>query len=89
MPKFTMIQSVRSLFCEFTLLHTLLCRTMLIVEVFCCTNDSEYTGKTNRMYIFVCLRKSYCSHGLSVMRLDIGTINSFCLDDGVGKILLM
>ena len=56
---------------------------------FCCTMDSEYTGKTNRMCRFVCLRKSYCSHGLSVMRWDMGTINSFCLDDGVRKILLM
>ena len=37
----------------------------------------------------VCLRKSYSSQGLCVMRLDMGTINSFCLDDGVRKLLLM
>ena len=46
---------------------------------------SEYTGKTNRMCRFVCLRKSdssQASQGLSVMGLDMGTINSFCLDDG-------
>ena len=46
---------------------------------------SEYKGKTNRMCRFVCLRKSDSSQGLSVIRLDMGTINSFCLDDGVRK----
>ena len=37
----------------------------------------------------VCLRNSDPSQGLSVMRLDMETINSFCLDGGVRKILLM
>ena len=44
--------------------------------------------QTNRICRFVCLRKSYSSQGLSVMRLDMGTINLFCLDDDVRKMLL-
>ena len=31
---------------------------------------------------FFGLRKSESSQGLSVMRLDMGTINMFCLNDG-------
>ena len=31
--------------------------------------------------------KSDSSQGPSVLRLDIGTINLFCLDDGIRKIL--
>ena len=68
-------------------LHTLLCWTMLIVVVFFWwTMGSEYTGKTNLICRFVCLRKSYSNQGLSVMGLDMGTINSFCLVDGVASV---
>ena len=59
---------------------------MLIDGFFWCTMGSEYTDKTNRMCRFVCLRKSYSSQGLSVMILDMRTINSFCLNDGVASV---
>ena len=71
-----------SLFCEFGLL------TKYCTHCF----DDGFSGvrwaantqqQKNQMCRFVCLRKSDCSQGLSVMRIDMGTINSFCLDDGV------
>ena len=56
----------------------------------CGVSGGRWAGKTrakeNSMCIWVCLRKSYYGQRLSVMRLDMGTINSFCLDDGVRKI---
>ena len=87
-PKCTMNQSMMSLFWEFELLTKLYWTMIIVVFFFLCTMGSEYTEKTNRMCRFVRLRKFDLSQGLSVMRLDMRTINSFCLDHRVRKILL-
>ena len=76
MPKFTMIQSVMSLFCEFKSL-TKYCIHCFVNDANCCGVFLVYDGqqihrrKEKRMCRFVCLRKSYSSQELSVMRLDM------------------
>ena len=73
-----------SLFCEFGLgLLTKNCTHCFVGVVYWCPIGSEYTGITNQMCRFLCFGKSNSSQGLFVMRLDAGTTNSFCLDDGV------
>ena len=57
----------------------------VIVVVFL-VYDGQRIHRQNKSDVLICLRKSDSSQRLSVMRLYMGTINSFCLDDGVRKI---
>ena len=82
-----------SLFCEFGFLTTRCTAHALLNDAYCrgfsgARWEANKQVKNPNVYM-VCLRKSDSSQGLCVMRLDIGTINSLWLDDGVRKILLM
>ena len=90
MPKFTMIQSVMLLFFKFGLLtkyctHCFAERCSLLW--FFLVYDGQRIHKQNKSNVQICLfEKILLQPRTFVMRLHMGAINSFCLDDGVASL---